>query len=280
MSEEKLEQVFKVSTPARLVVKNIRGSVTVTSGQVDSLQVTAIKHVDSGDAELTQIELTQEADGTVQAVARYPEGTSGWLSGKKACLVDFIIQAPPQCSPNINVISCDVSISGLQGEVECHTVSGDLVLRDLSGSLVIRTVSGDVEMNNIAGQMDLHTVSGDAKGSRVSGVQKLDSVSGDVRLEKSTLPSIQAKSISGEFEMETPLGDGPYEFHTVSGDVELKTPAETKCRLELHSLSGHISSDLPVTSSTRNHGNQAVEVQGGGVKVILNSVSGGIKIKA
>ena len=133
-------------------------------------------------------------------------------------------------------------------------------------------------MKNLSGEMDLHTVSGNAKGSQVSGKQAYDSVSGDVRLEKSITSSIQAKSISGDFEIESLLGTGPYNFHTVSGDLKLKVPVDTHCSLELHSLSGHISCHLPETSSQREHGNQSVEVQGGGVKVTLGSVSGGLKL--
>jgi DUF4097 and DUF4098 domain-containing protein YvlB len=280
MSEEKMEQLFQVKAPARLVVKNIRGSVTINPGEETSLQVTAIKQVDSGDAELTRVELTQDADGTVEAVARYPEDTFGWIAGKKPCEVDFIIQAPSKCSTKVKVVSSVVSITGLEGEMECHTVSGDLVLHDLAGSFTIRTVSGDVEMEKVSGSMDIHTVSGDVAGKHISGEQKLDSVSGDFELKESTLPSVQSKSISGGYKLETPLTDGPYQFHTVSGDVKVKVPAETHCSLELHSLSGYISSKLPETSSQRDRGTQSVEVQGGGVKVTLGSVSGGLKLES
>jgi DUF4097 and DUF4098 domain-containing protein YvlB len=280
MSEEKLEQVFQVSVPAHLVVKNIRGSVTIHPGEDSSLQVTAIKHVDSGDPELTLVELTQDADGTVQVGARYPEDSFSWIAGKKPCKVDFIILAPSRCSTRVKVVSCDVSITGLEGEMECHTVSGDLRLHNLQGSFVIHTVSGDVEMEKVSGSMDIHTVSGDVEGKHISGEQKLDSVSGDVELEESTLPTVNAKSVSGEFKLETTLADGPYSFHTVSGDVKLKVPAETHCSLELRSLSGRISCGLAETSSQRERGNQSVEVQGGGVKVTLGSVSGGLKLEA
>ena len=280
MSEEKMEQVFQVTAPAHLVVKNVRGSVNIQPGEEGTLQVTAVKHIDSGDDELTEVNLSQESDGTVQAVARFQESSPGWLAGKKACLVDFIIQAPPQCSTRVKVVSANVSLTGLEGEMECHTVSGDLVLHNLTGSFEIHTVSGDLELNNIAGNMDLHTVSGDAQGRGVSGAQKFDSVSGDVTLEESNIPSLQAKSVSGKFKIVTPLAEGPYHFHTVSGDVELKVPAETHATLELHSLSGKLSSKLPVTSSVLDRGNQEMEVQGGGVKVTLNSVSGGMEVKS
>lgn len=278
MSEEKMEQVFEVSTPARLVVKNIRGSVKVTTGEEGSILVSAIKNLDSGDSKLTELELSQEKDGTVKAVVRFPEGSLGWLSGQKPCKVDFIIQTPRQCSSTINTVSSDVSVSGQEGKLECRTVSGDIDLHELTGELNVHSVSGDVDLEQISGNLDIHTVSGDVDGKSVSGEANLDTVSGDITLEKSTLPAIKGKSVSGDFKMETSLADGPYDFHSVSGDVNLKVPAETSCKIELHALSGGISSQLSETSSVRDHGHQSVEVQGGGVLVTMKSVSGDLSL--
>lgn len=274
MSEEKMEQVFQVTAPAHLVVKNIRGSVTISPGEEGTIHVTAIKDLDSGDVKRTEVNLTQEPDGSVLAVARYPEGSLGWLSGEKPCKVDFVIHTPSQCSTTVDTVSSEVTISRLEGLLNCHTVSGDIVLRDLSGELEIHSVSGDVNLEQISGSVDIHTVSGDVEGKQVHGKAHLDSVSGDVDLEESDLPAVYAKSVSGDFELETPLVEGPYSFNTVSGDVQLKIPSGTHCTVDLHSLSGRITTRLSETSSLRDHGRQSVEVQGGGTRVSMTSVSG------
>jgi DUF4097 and DUF4098 domain-containing protein YvlB len=279
-SQEKQEQTFQVSDPAQLVVKNVRGSVKVAAGEPGVIQVTAVKHLDSGDSSKTELELSQQADGTVSAISRFPQGSFDWLSGEKPCKVDFVIQAPPQCTSKIDTVSSDVSVRGLQDSMNCHTVSGDISLVDLAGEMDIHSVSGDVDLVNITGPLTIHTVSGDIEGKQLSGNAHLDSVSGDVTLEKSNLPLVEGKSISGDFKLETSLGDGPYHFHTVSGEVELKVPTDTRCSLELNSLSGRISTSLPETSSHREHGRQSVEVNGGGVEISLKSVSGGISLES
>ena len=260
MSEEKFEQVFQVSGPAHLVVKNIRGSVDIQPGQDGTIQVSAVKHNDSGDARQTEVELTQDPDGTVKAIARFPEGSIDWLFGKQPCKVDFVIKAPPQCSLKIHGVSDDVNAAGFEGEFSFNSVSGDITLHDLKGSLRI------------------HTVSGDANGERITGPLVLETVSGDVALEQASLSSIKANTVSGDLRIRTPLNEGPYDFRSVSGSVRLRVPPETHCTGELHSVSGDLVSAFPVTSYSRHHGSQSIAVQGGGVEVRLHSVSGDLSL--
>ena len=50
MSQETQEKTFNVSGTACLELSNIRGSVDIRSGDDGLIQITAIKHTDSGDA--------------------------------------------------------------------------------------------------------------------------------------------------------------------------------------------------------------------------------------
>jgi DUF4097 and DUF4098 domain-containing protein YvlB len=280
MSEEKFEQVFLVTQPARLVVSNIRGSIRLQNGEAAQMRVESVKHTSSGDAARTEIELKQEEDGTVNVKTRYPDISLGWLSGSQPCKVDYIITAPRQTHLNVNGVSCDVSAKGFEGEASFKLVSGNLNLSDLNGELTVNIVSGDLELEQVTGRMKLHTVSGDIKGRKATGNAHVDTVSGNVHLGESSLPSVEAESVSGNLELQTGLGDGPYRFHSVSGDVRLTVQPETHCSAELHSMSGRISTNLPQSASTRDHGKHTVEIGGGGVKVTLNSVSGNLSLSS
>ncbi|HBZ54417.1 MAG TPA: hypothetical protein DEO88_03340 [Syntrophobacteraceae bacterium] len=274
MSEEKFEQVFQVSGPAHLIVKNIRGSVDIQPGEDGIIQVIAVKHTESGDAKRTEVELTQETDGTVKAVARFPEGSIDWLFSNKPCKVDFVVRAPRKCTLKVSGVSNDAAISGFDGEFSLNSISGDLTLSDLTGELSVNTVSGEVELAVVDGKLKLHTVSGNIKGQKTTGSVSLNTVSGDVHLSESSLSTVQAESVSGNLELQTPLGEGPYRFHSVSGEVRLTVPAGTRCSAELHSISGRISTNLPQSYNSRHHGTEMVAVQGGGVMISLKSVSG------
>ena len=273
---EIIEKTFTVASPARLDLRNIRGSVEIHPGEEGVLRIQATKDGNSGDTNRTEIELSQEMDGGVKAVTHFPEGAWSWLFGSFPDRVHYVVQIPRKCSLKIDGVSSDILAEGLEGEFSFHSVSGAVSLRNLSGPVKIDTVSGKVEMAEIIGELHLTTISGKVSGKRVQGAVQLNTVSGQVALEESSLPSVDATTVSGRMEYETAFGAGPYRFNSVSGDVELLVPAETHCSAELHAISGKVYTKLPAPSIVRQNGNQTVEVQGGGVRVSLKSVSGNL----
>ena len=256
MCQETVEQTFNVSAPARLKLSNICGSVEIRPGEEGAIRVTAIKHTDSGDAERTEIELSRAADGTVIAATHFREGQWMWLFGSRPCRVDYTIKAPRACCLKVHGVSNTVVAEGFKGDFDFDSVSGELTLRDLTGSFKVKTVSGDLS------------------GERLSGPLSLNAVSGDVNLVESTLPSVAATTVSGDLRLQTALAEGSYTFNSVSGDVRLILPPETRCSARLHSVSGQISTPFPLTSYYHGHGSQVAEVQSRGVNVSLNSISG------
>jgi hypothetical protein len=261
MSDNTLEQVFQVTGPARIEVGNISGSVEIRPGADGTITVNATKLPHTGDESRTEIEVKQESDGTVKAVTRFPEGGWNWMFGSRPCDVDYVITAPRQCSLKVNGVSNMVKADDFEGDFTFNSVSGDLTLNGLTGPVKLKTVSGDVT------------------GAQLAGPLHLTTVSGDVHLDESTLPLVEANTVSGDMCIHTPLAEGPYTFKSVSGDVTLTVAPETHCTAELHSVSGDLASAFPITAGSRNHGNQTIDIQGGGVKVFLHSVSGDLALE-
>ena len=257
---ETLEKKFPVTLPARLNLSNIRGSVEIRPSDDGFIQVTTTKQPHTGDEKRTEIEITQEADGTVKAATRFTDGWN-WLFGSQPCVVDYKVTAPRHCSIKVNGVSNTVLAEGFEGDTTVNSVSGEITIRDLRGSVRI------------------HTVSGDADGERITGSLDLDTVSGNMTLLDSVLSSIKGNTVSGDMQIRTPLTEGPYYFKSVSGQVRLTVPANSHCTAELHSVSGDLVSTFPITGASRHRGNQAVNVQGGGVKISLHSVSGDLSLE-
>jgi DUF4097 and DUF4098 domain-containing protein YvlB len=275
---EMVEKTFTVGTQTHLDLSNIRGSVEVLPGEDGLIRITATKDSGSGDASRTEIVLTQEVDGTVKAATRFPDGAWSWLIGSFPCKVDYVVRAPRKCSLKVNGVSSEIHAEGFVGEFSFQSVSGEMTLRNLSGPARINTVSGAVEMADLSGDVHLTTVSGKVDGRRVCGELHLNTVSGKVTLDESSLPAVDATTVSGGMHYQTAIGAGPYRFNSVSGNVELLVPADTKCSAELQAISGKLYTKLPATSISRQNGNQVVEVQGGGVVVKLHSVSGDLAL--
>ena len=275
---EIMEKNFTVTSPARLELSNIRGSVEIHPGEDDLIHIQVTKDANSGDAKRTEIELSQAADGTVKAATHFPEGAWSWLFGSFPCRVDYVVQAPRKCSLKINGVSNAALAEGFEGEFSFHSVSGEMTLRSLSGPVKVNTVSGKVELAELTGELNLTTVSGKVSAKRVQGPLHLNTVSGQVVMDESSLSSVDATTVSGRMEYQTAFGAGPYRFNSVSGDVELSVPSETRCSAELHAVSGKQFTKLPATSIAKRNGNQTAEIQGGGVKVHLHSVSGNLSL--
>jgi DUF4097 and DUF4098 domain-containing protein YvlB len=275
---EIIEKTFIVTSPAHLNLSNIRGSVEIRPGEDGIVHVTATKDGHSGDANRTEIELSQDPDGTVKVATRFPEGAWSWLFGSFPCRVDYVVQAPRNCFLKVNTVSSGIIAKGFEGDFSFHSVSGEMTLRELSGPVKVNTISGEVELAELTGGLRMTTVSGKVSGKRIRGAVQMNTISGKISLEESSLPSVDATTVSGGMVYQTAFSEGPYRFNSVSGDVELLVPPETHCSAELHAISGKLFTKLPATSIARQNGNQTVEIQGGGVRVYLSSVSGNLSL--
>jgi DUF4097 and DUF4098 domain-containing protein YvlB len=278
MPNEILEKTFTVSAPVRLALGNIRGLVDIRPGMDGVITVKAEKLANTGDANRTEIEMLQEGDGSVKVKTRFLDAWIDWIFGARPCKVNYTVTAPRACALRVDGVSNELFVEGFEGDSSFNTVSGGMTVRALNGSLSFDSVSGDMQLSDLTGKLHLKTVSGHVKGIQLSGALHMDTVSGDIELEKSTLPSVKATTVSGRLRLETGLGDGPYKFNSVSGKLIMKLPADARCTAELQSLSGGLSVKLPTTSGSRHNGTRSTEIQGGGVKVFLNSVSGNMEI--
>ena len=260
MSQETIEREFDVSTPAYLTVANIRGSVDVQPGDDGVVSVTAVKHLDTGDSERTEIEIRQKEDGSVTVKTLFDEG--GWrlLVRRRPCKVDYTVRVPYDCSLKVNCVSSRASVQGLEGEFVVKTVSGRVTLKDLSGKIKATSVSGRI------------------LGERLSGPTEFESVSGRVSLTESHLPIATGSTVSGDLVLETSLSKGPYKFKTMSGDLKLVLPPETGCTIGFNSISGRLKTSLPTTRSRWQRHKWQAELQGGGPEVRFSSVSGDFSV--
>jgi hypothetical protein len=260
MTQDTIEKTFNVSGMASLKLTNIRGLVEVHPGDAGVIRIHVTKYVDTGDIQKTEIEIYQAGDGTVVATTHFRDGWWYRLTGARPCKVDYLVSVPQDCHIKLRGVENSVFVEGLKGEFELATVSGKLSLQDLTGEVHIDAVSGDVSINRLSGQLDLTTVSGalDAKDTH--------------------LAAINAHTTSGNLKIQTSLSDGPYNFNSVSGDVRLLLPRDTRCSARLQSLNGSISTTFASSNASIGQGSRVVDIQGGGVMIDAASVSGCLRL--
>lgn len=251
MSEKIYQQAFEVPVPANLSLRNIRGKVTVRPAQSNELSVTAVKHVDSGDAERTEVEMWQSDEGNVFIATRFRKGVGG-----KACRVDYEVRLPAPST------------------LALRSVSGGVLLEKLEGSFRVKMVSGAVSLKALAGDVWVRSVSGDIRATQLNGRLHLETISGNVEVQAARLDAVDARTVNGNLILETPLSSGPYAFATVSGKMQLLVPAETSCTVEMESVSGQLRVDGVKRRATPFAGRQQATLGGGDTLVRFKSVSG------
>jgi DUF4097 and DUF4098 domain-containing protein YvlB len=258
MSIKTIEETFNCPVSPHLSLSNIRGSVKIQAGEDGVISVIGRKHLNTGDEENTHIELAQSSDGTVKVSTRYTHKGLRLIRKWVPCKVDYEIRVPEESALKVRGVSNSTMIKGITGT---HDIS---------------SVSGDVELCSLAGEIRLKVVNGDAKGELISGSVQLNSVSGDIKLKSSDISKITGKTVSGDLTVESPLGDGPYDFNAVSGDIKLRLPSLRGATVTSSSLSGDVRSSLPTSQSNHNRNHRRIEIYGGGVEIHHNSVSGDI----
>ncbi|MFU8773587.1 MAG: hypothetical protein ACNA8H_14365 [Anaerolineales bacterium] len=259
MTQKILERTFQVPSPARLELENIRGSVDIQPGDDGIINIFAIKHLESGDAERTKIILEQNRDGSIRVHTQYPEKFTLFFQNSRPCKVDYRVKVPAACSISLAGVSNTTSISGVSGQMSVKSVSGKVILSEIDGKITIRSVSGSISGKALTGQLFV------------------DVVSGSTKILNSILESAVTSTVSGGVYLETSLGIGPYRFKSISGNVNLKLPRNSKFTIQTRSMSGRIITIPQDNVSYSNRGNKVIQ-NGGNVLISHNSVSGDLHV--
>jgi DUF4097 and DUF4098 domain-containing protein YvlB len=161
---------------------------------------------------------------------------------------------PHGSQASVATASADVRVSGRLRALEVRTASGDLRARgEVEGDASIKTVSGDVRMERVDGSLKCTTVSGDVEVDAVGG-------------------SLDARSVSGDLRVVS-VREGEARFTSVSGNVEIGIAAGSNLDVDAGSVSGDLTSEVPLASAP-------VAGAGQGPTVVLRgkTVSGDVKV--
>lgn len=165
-----------------------------------------------------------------------------------------------------NSTSGDIKIDGdyKWSNLKSNQVSGDFKINSnmTLGEISLLTTSGEIEINKlITKEYELRSVSGDIKIEEISG-------------------SGEGKTTSGEIEIGIKKIDKYARYSSVSGDVSLEIIDDISFEFDGNSVSGDISSNLPISFNGNREKSAHIEVGKSPFKeIIINTTSGDIKIR-
>ena len=280
-SEGHFERTLTVSGAVNLDLTTGSGSVTVKTG--GSNQVVVQGHVTSGDW------WGGDSDRAVKSVESNPpieqNGSSIRIGynlpedAKHHVAISYEVTVPPDTTLQVNSGSGDISAEGVRATAKLHTGSGTIRARDLGRDSRLETGSGSIHADSVAAPMYASTGSGSIQADLTG--------SGDVDVHTGS-GSIDVRGVNGGLKARTGSGHlgidgnvkGPWQVHSGSGGVRLALGSGGGFDMDLHTGSGSIHSDLPITvQGTMGKHELKGSVRGGGPEVDVSTGSGDIDIR-
>ena len=234
--------------------------IRVQAGRVDietadtaetTVEIEALSGGDAGQAavESARQELRSVGDGhrLVIEIPKRPR-LFGWNEPE----VLVRVQCPHGSAVVVKTASADLELRGRAGDFSTKTASGDVTVEAADGDVDIKTASGDVAIGAVAGRAGVNTMSGDIVIDEASASVSAHTMSGDLRIER--------------------LATGTAEMRTMSGDIVASVRAGATLWIDASSMSGEVSSDLPVSDSAPSGGGTDIELR-------ASSMSGDIDLR-
>ncbi len=143
-----------------------------------------------------------------------------------------------------------------------RSVNGPVRVGGVRGGVVARTVNGAVETSDTgSAALRMHTVNGKIRVRGHAGEVRVRTVNGTVRLNLTKLT-------------------GAVRIKSVSGSATIKLPRASGASVDLSTLSGRLSSDLPLQTTRKGRRSLAGTLGQGGPQIRARTVSGSVILTA
>jgi DUF4097 and DUF4098 domain-containing protein YvlB len=229
------EQRFHTPEPVELEIKVPSGDIDVETIEGDESLIEL-----DGDEKLVELtEVRQEGRRIiVELKGKKPLGFTisigDFSFGTSALRVRA--RVPHRSRAELSTASADMKLRGLIEMLDVKSASGDVShFGEIERDAVIKTVSGDARLERVGGELRVQTVSGDVNVAYVGGSVASKSVSGDVRVDAVREGNVSAQS--------------------VSGDIEIGVAPGTKLDVDAGSVSGDLTSEIPLGSEPESFDN-------------------------
>lgn len=125
----------------------------------------------------------------------------------------------------------------------------------------IDVVNSNIEVTGVKGEVNLTTVNGGVEAGGLSSSGRFETVNGSIRVAYAALPA-----------------GGSIALETVNGSCKVTLPAGAAFDLSAETVNGRISCDYPITLQKSGRHELRGPVNGGGTRLSLESVNGGLSV--
>ena len=238
VTEEKDEQVPAGAT--ELELRNVAGSIEIRGNAGGELAVHSVRTAPFKAAlENLRVDIRREGNRVIVAEKHDP----GFMS--RTGTVSFSVAVP----------------KGMK-LIAAHSVSGGITVQGVEPGIdqVLSTISGGISTDR-AHDLDASSTSGSIRFTSAGSSLSVRTVSGSIRGVIESLPN-----------------GGTAHLGTVSGSVSLNAWPGLDAAVSLHSLSGRVSCDFPISATEQKNNRLSGTIGKGAASLDVGTVSGSISI--
>ena len=200
---------------------------------------------------------------------------SAWSSSTPS--FDFIVFVPEESNASLITNSGNISIAGIQGEMDARTSKGTISVSRTQGTIRLSTASGDVEVDSHKGEVFTNSIHGNINYNNVQGESRIKVVSGNVTLDE-IRGSTLVQSTNGNIDYTARRVDQLVDLKTVIGNITAKIPRNGAFSFDFHGQSVNLDSfDNFVGDVQRTY--ITGTINGGGVPVHATSKLGNVIVQ-
>ncbi len=250
------------------------GDVTVTGGDVSSVQVTVNVRGDERDVEDFIVKFNQTDQG-VEVRGRNREN-DGWHFEWRNFDVHYDIVVPSEFNLKIETSGGDIVVSDIKGMIGGGTSGGDMNISGITGDVHLETSGGDIVLKNIDGTVVTETSGGDIDGTSLNGDVRVETSGGNIDLREVTGKTVASTS-GGDVRMEL-LENKGVDASTSGGNIVIRFPGSVAADVYAETVSGSVNCDFPI-QGTLEEGSLEGTINGGGQRVRAETSGGNISIR-
>ena len=228
---EQVDRTLDADPDGTVTVSNVSGSVEVRGWDRSEVNVTGTL----GDR---VEELVFERDGDEIYIKVEVERRSS-----RGADAELVISVPQGSSLEVDTVSADIDVEGVQGDLELASVSGDIDTGFFGEDVELGTVSGDIVIraNGQEARAELTTVSGDIELENLSGELEMDAVNGDISAITGSYERVRLETVNGEITWHaTLLNDGRMDIETINGRVDVEFAGDINATFDIETFNGSI----------------------------------------
>jgi hypothetical protein len=286
---QEINRIFDVSPGGQLTLETDLGSVELTSGRENKVEVRVILEAKTGNRDRAEeifddfhIEFDQEGDD-IYILAEYDDERGGlrfWDRKRSRLRVKYFITVPARYDASLQTSGGSITVGDLEGRVHVVSSGGSLSFENITGPVRGKTSGGSVELLSCAGTADIRTSGGSISIGRVDGDVAAHTSGGSISIEES-LGSIDASTSGGSVmaRLTRQPKDG-CRLTTSGGNVAVYMAEDIAVDINAKTSGGRVKNDFPLKVRGCVSGTSLeAAINGGGPELYLRTSGGNIHLR-